>query len=258
MQHRFLICLIVLVLGCAQATAQDAPRPAGNDYASLIALFREFREFAPPRVRRQRSGLHAGSDDRTGCTPQGIPAATRGDRRLAVAGQRARRLHAGACRNARPRIPASRQPPMAARPGLLQHDASRLRTEDPRRNGDSQAAAVRGGCSQLSRQARGRAEDTRAGAQQSHRCARGPCAARDRAEEDRAQRLRSAGSRSGAQQSVTAPGSCARAGRHGQIPRLAGADRSEAAAARRHRPRGIRLVPASTCCCFPTPGKRCA
>lgn len=50
MQQRFLICLVALVLGCTQAIAQDAPRPSGNDYASLIALFREFREFAPPRV----------------------------------------------------------------------------------------------------------------------------------------------------------------------------------------------------------------
>jgi hypothetical protein len=49
-QQRFLICLIALVLGCSQATGQDAPRPTGNDYAALVALFREFREFAPPRV----------------------------------------------------------------------------------------------------------------------------------------------------------------------------------------------------------------
>ncbi len=50
MQQRFLICVIALVLGCTLAMAQDAPRPAGNDYDSLIALFREFRELAPPRV----------------------------------------------------------------------------------------------------------------------------------------------------------------------------------------------------------------
>ena len=49
MQQRFLICLIAL-LGCTQATAEDAPRSSGNDYASLVALFREFREFAPPRI----------------------------------------------------------------------------------------------------------------------------------------------------------------------------------------------------------------
>ena len=49
MQQRFLICLVAL-LGCTQATAEDAPRSSGNDYASLVALFREFREFAPPRI----------------------------------------------------------------------------------------------------------------------------------------------------------------------------------------------------------------
>jgi hypothetical protein len=49
MQQRFSVCLIALVLGCTQATAEDAPRSSGNDHASLVALFREFREFAPPR-----------------------------------------------------------------------------------------------------------------------------------------------------------------------------------------------------------------
>ena len=171
MQQRFLICLIALVLCCSQAKAQDAPRPAGNDYASLIALFREFREFAPPRVddgvpdytaaamTEQAARLKGFQQRLAAIDDSQWPVSERVDYMLVLAEMRGLEFQH--------RV----MPAMAARPRLLQHDASRLRTEDPRRNGDSQAAAVRGGCSQLSRQARGRAEDTRAGAQQSHRCA---------------------------------------------------------------------------------------
>ncbi len=48
--QRSLLCLIALLLSCAPVAADDAPSSAGGDYAGLVKLFQEFREFAPPRV----------------------------------------------------------------------------------------------------------------------------------------------------------------------------------------------------------------
>ncbi|HKS56280.1 MAG TPA: DUF885 family protein [Steroidobacteraceae bacterium] len=49
--HRLISCLMVLLVICMPAAADDAPSPAGNDYAGLVKLFQEFRAFAPPHVR---------------------------------------------------------------------------------------------------------------------------------------------------------------------------------------------------------------
>src|ERR1043165_9425815 len=48
--HRVTIFLIALLVTCMPAAADDAPARsvATNDYAALVKLFQEFREFAPP------------------------------------------------------------------------------------------------------------------------------------------------------------------------------------------------------------------